>query len=224
MRLTSIFDRSNELILLTILLLGFGFCSEAEAQRGAPLDGEEIGAWDHFELSMGFVGGTRRYGELTYNRSAQYEEWLDEGPFENVSALGLRYDLRLVVSYVRMTVGVDIPFASFDSSQTVMMLDGNETALTKIRGWDLRFGIGAEYPFGAVAPFLDLIGDVAFAKATFVTGTRDDTISGRGFGFALRGGIRLHLRKWFFAAASAELGLVGSTRWGAELSVGFAIM
>jgi len=45
-----------------------------------------------------------------------------------------------------------------------------------------------------------------------------------GFGFSGRAGVRLHVRKWFFAAAAGEIGIIGDVRWGAELSVGFALM
>ena len=219
----------SDLVFITVVVLAASVCDVASAQSSerdepAPLDDETISAWDHFELSMGFIAGSRRYGELNYDGGQRYASMLESEPFDDALVFGLRYDLRLVVSYVRMTVGVDIPFPTFDSSATTRMVDGMDTTLTDLRGWNLHFGIGGEYPVGPVAPFLDILGDVGFAEASFTSPAGDESIEGRGFGFALRGGVRLHVRKWFFASASAEVGLVGDIRWGTELSVGFALM
>ncbi len=41
---------------------------------------------------------------------------------------------------------------------------------------------------------------------------------------AMRAGVRLHVRKWFFAAIAGEIGVVGPMVWAADLSVGFAVM
>ena len=218
-----------DLAFLAITIVAVTICdaraqSPSSADEPAPLDDETISAWDHFELSMGFIAGSRRYGDLNYDGGQRYAAMLESAPFDDALVFGLRYDLRLVVSYVRMTVGVDIPFPSYDSSATTVMIDGANTTLDDLRGWNLHFGIGGEYPVGPVAPFLDILGDVAFANASFTSPAGDETIEGRGFGFALRGGVRLHVRKWFFASASAEVGLVGDIRWGTELSVGFALM
>ncbi len=225
MRFFLLFTRDR--LFIVAVIAAAGLCNVADAQDSEgpePLADETISAWDHFELSMGFIAGSRRYGELTYEGSQRYASMLDSAPFDDALVFGLRYDLRLVVSYVRMTVGVDIPFPTFDSAATTVMIDGMDTTLTQLRGWNLHFGIGGEYPVGPVAPFLDILGDVGFAEAQFSSAAGDDTLNGRGFGFALRGGVRLHVRKWFFASASAEVGLVGDIRWGTELSVGFALM
>tara|TARA_B100001750_G_C15498892_1_gene595931 strand:+ start:266 stop:388 length:123 start_codon:yes stop_codon:yes gene_type:complete len=40
----------------------------------------------------------------------------------------------------------------------------------------------------------------------------------------MRAGVRLHVRKWFFAAIAGEIGVVGPMVWAADLSVGFAVM
>lgn len=214
-----------DVAFIAVLIVTMAVCDRAHADDGPePLDDETISAWDHFELSMGFIAGSRRYGELNYDGGQRYAAMLDSAPFDDALVFGLRYDLRLVVSYVRMTVGVDIPFPSYDSAGTTMMVEGVDTTLGDLRGWNLHFGIGGEYPVGPVAPFLDVLGDVGFAEASFVSPTGEETLQGRGFGFALRGGVRLHVRKWFFASASAEVGLVGDIRWGTELSVGFALM
>jgi hypothetical protein len=203
-----------------------------------PLDKEEgISDWDHFEFSMGFLGGGRHYEHTNF----EYEEGGGDiagartlaqpflaKPFDNLYVAGLRYDVRLVVSYVRMTAGVDVPFPIYNRSTAIGMYDvggvSRAVAVQGITPVDLRFGIGGEYPIGPVAPFVDLLGGVHW---THVELTLDDTpvdYAATSFGLSLRAGARVHVRKWFFAAAAGEVGLVGDVRWGAELSVGFAAM
>ena len=89
---------------------------------------------------------------------------------------------------------------------------------------DLRFGIGGEYPIGPVAPFVDLLGAVHWVSTTLAIDGAPVDYSSTGFAFAMRAGLRLHVRRWFFATAAAEVGLVGDETWGCELGVGFAFM
>ncbi|HJK91436.1 MAG TPA: hypothetical protein RMH85_05200 [Polyangiaceae bacterium LLY-WYZ-15_(1-7)] len=215
-------------------LAGLALCSPAQADADAdaapapaPLDDESLAEWDHFELSMGFLAGQRRYGDLRWSGTQGLPAGALEGaPFDApVPALGLRYDVRLVVAYVRMTAGVDVPFTAYDVEDTRRTLaDGRELSITELKPFSLRFGIGGELPVGPVAPFLDLLGSIDFTRATLELDGDAHELEARSFGFALRAGARLHVREWFFATASAEVGLVGTTRWGAELSVGFALM
>lgn len=44
------------------------------------------------------------------------------------------------------------------------------------------------------------------------------------FGYSIRGGIRLQVRRWFFASIAGEVGLNGDVLWGGELSVGFSTL
>lgn len=142
-------------------------------------------------------------------------------------AYGLRYDLRLVVSYVRMTVGVDFPFPSYRAQDTRGSYDiaGIERQLTvqDIQPYELRFGIGGEYPIAFVAPFLDILGTAHWVDTTLSVDGESVTYKANSFGFAIRAGCRIHLRRWFFIVAAGEIGLVGDVYWGAELSVGFAL-
>jgi hypothetical protein len=129
---------------------------------------------------------------------------------------------------VRMTAGFDLPFASFGPSDgTAQYSFGggqHDVTVRSIGTKDLRFGIGGEYPFGPVAPFVDLLGAVHWVSTTLtIDGTPAD-YGASTFAFAVRGGLRLHVRKWFFATAAGEVGLVGDERWGCEVGVGFAFM
>jgi hypothetical protein len=190
---------------------------------------------DHFEFTMGFIAGQRGYGGESFAHesggggvegSGALVAPFDRAPYDRVTALGLRYDLRLVVSYVRMTVGVDFPFASFDPDDTRATYDvggvGREIVVQKLRPYELRFGIGGEYAFKRVVPFVDLIGEVDWVKTALTVDGATVEYEASSFGFAARAGARIYLRDWFFVTVAGDVGIVGQRRWDAELSLGFS--
>lgn len=177
---------------------------------------------DHFEATMGFLASGMDHSHSDFSGGASVNA-LRQAPYDNLQAFGLRYDLRLVVEHVRMMAGVDLPFASVSSLEGA----GDGARTVSARGMHLftgRFGIGAEYPIGSsLAPYLDLVGSIHSASVSVAVDGRDETYNSLGFGFSVRSGIRAELRRWFFVSASGEIGVVGPTRWGADLSVGFRI-
>lgn len=203
--------------------------------RYAPLDRRKVAAWDHFEISMGFLAGQRSYTSTPFSMSSSggtdganaLVAPFQGTPYDRVNAYGLRWDARLVVSYVRMTVGYDQPFLALrlGEGEGTYPVGGvlRDVQVRGLQSHDLRFGIGGEYPIGPLAPFLDVIGYVHWVGTTLAIDGASHDYSAVTFGFAARGGFRLHVRKWFFASASGEVGLVGDERWGAELAVGFSI-
>lgn len=185
---------------------------------------------NYMQMSMGFVGGGRRYADSSFESTNGVAPNLSEvfirQPFESETVLGLRYDLRAVFSYVRGTIGVDFPFSTFRGRDAMgtYVLDGKtvNVAVQSVRPYELRFGIGAEYPVWVFAPFADLIG---YAYWTNVGLAVDDTkaeYQAKGFGFDARAGVRVHAKPWFFVQAAADIGIYGPVRWNAELSIGFA--
>ena len=178
---------------------------------------------DHFEFSMGFIAGQRSYDRLAFALGNLPAGALEGAPFDRVEVFGLRYDLRLVVSHVRMTVGVDLPFTSYSEDDARRMLPEGLRRVNTLRAYDLRFGIGGEYAFGPVAPFVDLTGSVHWASTELLLDAAATELDAVGFGFTARGGVRLQVRRWFFASVSGEVGIVGPVRWGVDLSVGFAL-
>jgi hypothetical protein len=88
---------------------------------------------------------------------------------------------------------------------------------------ELRFGIGGEIPLGVVVPFVDVIGGIHWVDAEFVVDGAKASYSALGFAFSTRAGAKLFVRKWFFAQAAGEVGMVGDLRWNVELSVGAAL-
>lgn len=207
-------------------------------QAPAPLDKRTVGPWDHFEVSMGFLAGQRRYLDTPFGFSGgdggatpganSLVEPLQRAPFDRVNVYGLRYDARLVVSYVRMTMGFDLPFSAFNVGNTSgqYSLQGTTRTVTarSLTTRGLRFGLGVEAPIGPVAPYVDLLGAVHWTTAGLAVDGAPVEYDATAFAMSLRGGLRLHLRKWFFATAAGEIGLAGDVRWGTELSVGFAFM
>ncbi len=201
---------------------------------GCPHSGlSEEGACDHWELTMGFLAGARRYDKESFTHTGGdlagaggLVEPFENAPYDYVPVYGLRYDLRLVVSYVRMTVGIDIPFAQFQPADTVGIYDvggvPSEISVRDISPFQLRFGIGGEYPIGRFAPFVDLIGEVDWTETELSIADEKVVYKANSFGFSTRAGVRAYLRDWFFISASGEIGIVGNRFWGAELSLGFA--
>jgi hypothetical protein len=208
------------------------------SEEPAPIEPRAIAAWDHFEVSMGFLAGQRRYHSTPFAYKSgdaasmpgatSLVEPFQRAPYDNVNQYGLRYEARLVVSYVRMMMGVDIPFSSFNvGNASGNYLIGGTPREVSVRGLttrDLRFGIGVEYPFGPLAPYVDVVGAVHWVSTDLNIDGSKLEYGATTFALSARGGIRLHLRKWFYATAAGEVGLAGDVRWGSELSVGFAFM
>ena len=211
---------------------------ESESKPYDPIDPEDgISDWDHFEFSMGFIGGQRHYDRTTFRHDEGGDgiegaktliQPFEQAPFDELFVAGLRYDVRLVVSYVRMTTGVDIPFAIYRPRDAVGEYDvggvKRKVVVESIQPVGLRFGIGGELPVGPVAPFIDVLGAVHWTHATLRIDDAVVDYAATGFSLSTRAGARLHVRKWFYATMAGEIGIVGDVRWGAELSVGFAAM
>jgi len=179
---------------------------------------------DHFEASMGFLatGLDYRATGFTSANGPALAQTFTGAPYDRALGLGLRYDARAVLSHVRMTVGFDLPFTSFDAPAP-QRVEGYETAPRALESWALRFGLGAEYAFGVVVPFADLQGAVHRVSTTVHVDGRAQTYEAFRFGYSARAGVRVHLRRWFFVTASGEAGLVGPTRWSADVGVGFRV-
>jgi hypothetical protein len=199
------------------LSLAAAFASSTAAADPAP-------GGDHFEATMGFLATAQDHRATGFtNGSGPALVGAFAGtPYDQAVGLGLRYDVRAVLSHVRMTLGIDLPFTSFGRAPS-LRVDAHDVTARSMWSWAMRFGLGAEYSFGAVTPFLDLQGSAQEVSTTItVDGGAADYEAFR-FGFSGRAGLRVHLRKWFFVTASGELGLLGPTLWSADVGVGFRI-
>lgn len=187
-------------------------------------------ARSYLQFTMGFLAGGRSYSNSSFESQNGVAPNLTEPfvhvPFNSETVLGLRYDLRVVYSYVRGTIGVDFPFTTFAGREAVGQypLNGQnvEVAIQSVRPYELRFGIGGEYPVWAFAPFVDFIGSAYFANVGAAVNGEKAEYRASGFGFSFRGGVRAHLQKWFFVQVAGDAGVYGPVRWNAELSIGFS--
>jgi hypothetical protein len=184
---------------------------------------------------MGFLAGQRSYKNTSFKFDDGTAAGIGGGglvapfvkpPFDNATVLGLRYDVRLVMSFIRMTVGFDLPFTTYKASDSTAVYNVNGTnrqvTVQSLSAKELRFGIGGEYPFRKVALFADLIGGVHWVDTELALDGYKANYAATSFAFSGRAGVRAYVRKWFFATASGEVGLIGDLRWNAEVALGFS--
>lgn len=182
------------------------------------------------ELTMGFIAGQRQYLGAPFESkngvAVALTEPFSRAPYDGTTVFGLRYDLRATVSFIRMTIGLDLPFSTFSSASTTTTYQvdgqGRQVTVQALRPYELRFGLGGELPVSIFAPFVDLLGAAHFVDTGLAIDSEKAEYRAAQFGFSLRAGTRLHVRRWFFAQLAGEAGLYGPVRWNAELSVGFA--
>ena len=179
---------------------------------------------DHFEATMGFLATAQDHRATGFANDGgpALAQTFAGAPYDRALGLGLRYDTRAVISRVRMTAGFDLPFTSFDGTAPVRV-DDHAVTPRSMWSWGLRFGLGGEYSFGAVTPFIDLQGSVLGVSTTVNVDGRAAEYDALRFAFSARGGVRIPLRRWFFVTASGEVGIVGPTLWSADVGVGFRI-
>lgn len=200
---------------------------EAEPELAPPVPTSEP---THLEFTMGFMGGQRSYKDSSFAYdegagSSHVVEAFTKAPFDTATVLGLRWDLRAVVSYVRMTIGFDLPFTQLDTKKatSTFTIDGkaSEVTVQSIKPYELRFGLGGEYAFGRFVPYIDLVGTIHWVDTELSVDGLAVDYSARAFGFSARAGLRIYLQDWFFATVSGEAGILGPLTWNSELSVGF---
>ena len=186
---------------------------------------------DHFELTFGFMAGQRDYTTSSFayqegDGSQSLTQPFEQTPFDNLTVMGLRWELRGVISYVRMTMAFDLPFSSFRAPDTTATytVEGveSEVIVQSVRPYDLRFGLGGEYSFGTVAPYADLIGGLNWTDVDLTVGGQSVSYSSQTFNLSARAGLRVYLRDMFFIGVSGEAGILGNVTWSAGLTAGFA--
>lgn len=195
-----------------------------EAYRAALAPREETDDDVHLrlELTMGFAGGYGRYADLGLGQSTLPAGAIDGGPVNGAAMAGLRYDLRLVVAFVRMTVGGDLLWGLFSSSAE-RTVSGVRVRDERLFDGALRFGLGLEANVDGIRLFADVIGTVHFVEnVLFFDGTPVSTTS-TAFAPGARIGVRVPVVPHFFVQASIDASPFGPTWIGGDLSVGGAI-
>lgn len=179
-----------------------------------------------FEGTLGFLGGWARYADQGLGGSLP-EGAFDAGPVAGAPIAGLRYDVRLVVAFVRMTAGADLAWSLFDareSSRALAFDDGARTLRDRsVFLWSLRFGLGLELAAtDDVRLFADLLGSVRFLEVQSLLEGTPVTSSVTSFAPGLRVGARMRVVDAFFVQLAADASPMGPWVTG-ELSVGGAI-
>lgn len=191
-------------------------------------------AW---EFTMGFAGGVLDPSAmpLVFQDGAASNVPGAMGlaaPFGGPSArqlitAGPAWEVRTIQSHLRFTLGLQKPFAQFRQGALDADLDaGGNTLRVSPRAmslWVLRFGLGGEYTFGRVTPFVDVVGDVQLASADVSIAGQPGTFRSSGFGFSARAGARLRVDKHLSVGLAGEYGLVGAPRYGGTLLFGWTI-
>ncbi|MDX2010140.1 MAG: hypothetical protein SFW67_08120 [Myxococcaceae bacterium] len=189
---------------------------------------EPTWAW---ELVMGFGGGLvdpSRVPLVVRDGDAMGAAALTS-PFGTTQLLaaGPAWEVRVVQSHARFTLGAQKPFAQFPSGSLDQDVDlGGQLARVSPRSltwWTVRVGLGAELTFGRVTPFVDLLGDVQFGDGAVVVGATPAGYGSTSFAFVARGGLRLRLDRHLTMSLAGEVGLVGAPRFGATVLMGWVL-
>ncbi len=199
--------------------------AEALAPTPPPVSREDADTPIRFEVTLGFVGGYARYADLGFG-SPIPQGALASGAATGLGMSGVRYDLRLVVSFVRMTVGADFTWGFLDPTNARTVDDGGTVRTVsdqRIFDGGLRFGLGLEANLDRVRLFADVIGTVHFVEAQIRLDTTSVTQVATGFSPGLRVGARVAIAEAFFAQIAVDGSPFGPTWVGGDLSVGFAI-
>jgi len=212
--------------LLEASLLGALVFALGSAPR--PLRAQERDTMEHmrFEGTLGFVGGWAGHNDTALSGSLPPSAF-ESGAVTGTPIAGLRYDLRLVVAFVRMTVGADLVWGMFrasDTSRPWMTPVGEQTLVDRsLFVGALRFGLGVEATLDdRVRLFADVTGSVRFLEVG--TSLDGDAAEQRAVAFApgLRLGARLRVVDSFFVQIAADASPFGPWIAG-DLSVGGAI-
>jgi hypothetical protein len=179
-----------------------------------------------FEGTLGFLGGWSRYADAGLSGPLPASAF-EQGVGAGAPIAGLRYDVRLVVAFVRMTVGADLAWSLFraqDTTRTIAIDDGMRTLSDRSAFlWALRFGLGLELGVSEdVRLFGDVIGSVRFLEVQSTLDGTNVTSSVVSFAPGLRVGARIRIVDGFFVQLAADASPFGPWIAG-DLAVGGAI-
>ncbi len=222
------------LVVMLTALAGSGSYDEAAQQEKADARALRTYARTHAEFSFGYLGQwtdeRNRALELKPTSAdppfaGSVTEPFLGAPFSSAVLAGPVLETRVVCEQVRLTVGVRFPFTNFrpgDTAQTITLGGARHDVLVRsVSMWDLRTGIGFEFPFRRVTPFVDLLGDVQTLTTQLTIDGTAATYTGRAFSLGGRIGARYQVSHLFIMAA-AEATALGPLRVGGTLQVGFA--
>lgn len=187
----------------------------------------------HTELSFGYLGEWRndspRAWELKTAEApvgaAAMTAPFDGAPFNGLASSGLTVESRVIYDWVRFSIGLRWPFATFRAGDTTSTVDfgpaTHEVMVRSLSAFTFRTGLGVELPFGIATPFIDVIGDVEKVGATIVIDGAPTKWDSTGFALGARTGVRLQFSQVFVQLAG-EATAIGAPRFGGSLQAGVA--
>jgi hypothetical protein len=224
----------------TLAVIAALFLSAADEAPAAPPGEDGLSGYTarrHLELSMGFLGGVRDETRAGYAFSSGTADVFPHAqalatpfalaPYDRTIVSGLAWETRYVSQHLRFTVGLSKPFAAFRMMDAIFPTDvggtTREVGTRSLTLWDVRFGLGGEYSFRHVAPFVDVIGDAQSISAAMTIDGETAQYRAWTFGFVVRAGLRIHMGDNLFVAPTGELGLGGPVKWAVGLQAGVLI-
>jgi hypothetical protein len=206
-------------------------CDRHEAQ----VDPCDRGDGDHWELSLGFMGGQMTYGTTPFAfdsgsasslpGATQLVTPFTGAPYSAMWQVGPRVESRLVMKHVRVSVGYQwaLPRYSLAEATTTASVGGVNRLITvqSLQSGDLRFGLGAETSWGPVTPFVDLVGTMHFISTDLVIDGSTARYTATTFSYAVQAGLRIYLHDSFYVVAAGEYGWLGEDLWSATVGVGW---
>lgn len=196
--------------------------------REPEVSSERDRAMEHvrFEGTIGFLGGWSRYADAGLSGPLPASAF-EQGVGQGAPIAGLRYDVRLVVAFVRMTIGADLAWSLFraqDTTRTIVIDDGTRTLSDRAAFlWALRFGLGLEVGVSEdVRLFGDVIGSVRFLEVQSTLDSTNVTSSVVSFAPGLRVGARIRIVDAFFVQLAADASPFGPWIAG-DVAVGGAL-
>jgi hypothetical protein len=181
-----------------------------------------------FELNMGFFGGAVDPSALPFvaQPDATATATALGAPFgpglTRLGVAGPSWELRVMESNARFTVGARKAFGEFRPGSLEGDVGAVHLAPRDLSVWDLRFGLGAEYTFGRLTPFVDLLGDLQFASAEVTVDGARSHFDAHGFGLSARVGARVQLDRFLSLGLSGEYGVLGAPRFSGMATLGWA--
>ena len=182
---------------------------------------------NHFDMSFSFLAGQRSYDGATFGfsdgtASPSLGGSFQSPPFTGVSVAGPGGEANLVISRVRFTIGIQRPYASLASDQRkIQLADASSVQVHGLSVFEVRYGLGYEYPFDRFTLFADLMGTADSLSALLTVGDDQATYKSENFAYSGRIGGRYAINRHYYFHASAEFGMVGNIDAGGYLGVGF---
>jgi hypothetical protein len=179
-------------------------------------------------LEFDFLFGQRSYEAARFSRvsgdaSPSLISAFEGAPFEGVSVAGAGVEMNMAINGVRFAIGYARPYVQFSGPIITQDPSTSTTMTAQVRSMnasELNFGLGYQLDLEQAVVSADLVGTADRVDTDIAVGEKQGTYRSSGFGFSLRAGARRAFHEGFYFHASGQLGLSGSTTYGAMFGIG----